>query len=44
MISQKELQKIAKTIVRVNLAIKEKDVVTISAGPESVDFAEALAY
>lgn len=44
MISQKELQKIAKKIINVNLAVKEKDIVTIAAGPRSLDFAEALAY
>jgi len=44
MISQKELQTIAKKIINVNLAVKEKDIVTISAGPASIDFAEALAY
>jgi aminopeptidase len=44
MISQRELQKVARKIIRTNLAIKEKDLVTISAGPNSLDFAEALAY
>ena len=44
MISQKELQKIAKTIIKVNLAVKNKELVTISTGPNALDFAEALAY
>lgn len=38
------MQKIAKTIVNVNLGIKEKDITIISAGPESLKFAEALAF
>lgn len=44
MVSEKEMRKIAKTIINVNLGIKRKDVVTISAGPRSLEFAEALAY
>lgn len=44
MISEKEMQKIAKTIINTNLGVKEKDIVTISAGPKSLAFAEALAY
>ncbi len=38
------MQKIARTIVRKNLAVKEKDLTLISAGPNSLKFAEALAY
>lgn len=44
MISPKEMQKVARSIVRVNMGIKEKDLVTISAGPRALDFAEAIAY
>lgn len=44
MVTQRELQKIARMIIRTNLEVKEKDVVTISAGPNSLEFAEALAY
>jgi aminopeptidase len=44
MLSEKEMQKIARNIVRVNLGIKEKDVTIISAGPKSLKFAEALAF
>lgn len=43
MVSLEELQKIAKTIVNVNLGVKEKDVTLIYAGPKSLKFAEALA-
>ncbi|MGC8812141.1 MAG: aminopeptidase [Candidatus Aenigmatarchaeota archaeon] len=43
MVSEKELQKIAKTIIKVNLGVKEKDVTLINAGPKSLKFAEALA-
>jgi aminopeptidase len=44
MISEKELREIAKAIINVNLGVKRKDIVTISAGPKSLEFAEALAY
>jgi len=44
MLSEKEMQKIAKTIINLNLGIKEKDLVTISAGPKSLKLAEALAF
>ena len=44
MLSEKELQRIAKMIINVNLGVKEKNVVTISAGPSSLKFAEALAF
>jgi len=44
MISEKEMQNIAKAIIGTNLGVKEKDIVTISTGPQSVEFAEALAY
>lgn len=43
-LSEKELQKIARTIVSINLGIKEKDVTIISAGPKSLKLAEALAF
>jgi aminopeptidase len=38
------LEKIARNIVKVNLGIKEKDTVLISAGKKSLKFAEALAF
>ena len=41
---ERMLQKIAKTIINLNLGVKEKDLVTISAGPKSVKLAEALAF
>jgi len=44
MLSGKEMQKIARAIINVNLSVKEKDVVTISAGPRSLKLAEALAF
>ena len=44
MLSSKKMQKIAKTIVNVNLGIKQKDVATISAGPNSLKLAEAIAF
>jgi aminopeptidase len=44
MISPAEMQKVARSIVRTNLGIKEKDLVTISSGPSSLGFAEAIAY
>jgi len=44
MISQKRLQKVAKTIVKVNFGIKPKEVVIITCGPKALKFAEALAY
>jgi aminopeptidase len=44
MVSEKKMQKVAKTIVNVNFGIRPKDVVTISCGPKSLKFAEALAY
>jgi len=44
MVSEKEMRKIAKSIINVNLGVKEKDIVTISAGPKSLELAEALAY
>ncbi|MEM7825846.1 MAG: aminopeptidase, partial [Candidatus Aenigmatarchaeota archaeon] len=43
MVSLEEFQKIARTIVKVNLAIKERDITLINAGPKSLKFAEALA-
>jgi len=44
MISDSRLQKIARKIVRVNMNIKEKDLTIIDAAPNSLKFAEALAY
>jgi len=44
MLSEKELQRIAKTIINVNLAVKERDLTLISCGPKSLKFAEALAF
>lgn len=43
MVSQEELQEIARNIIRVNLGVKEKDITLIDAGPKSLRFAEALA-
>jgi aminopeptidase len=43
-LSKDVLANVAKTIINVNLGVKEKDIVTISAGPSSLDFAETLAY
>jgi aminopeptidase len=44
MLSKKEMQKIARMIINVNLGVKEKDVTLISCGPKSLKFAEALAF
>ncbi|MEM5878901.1 MAG: aminopeptidase [Candidatus Aenigmatarchaeota archaeon] len=44
MLSEKEMQKIARNVIRTNLAVKEKDVTLISCGPKSLKFAEALAF
>ena len=44
MVSEKILKEVAKNIINVNLGVKEKDIVMISAGPNSLKFAEALAY
>ncbi|MBU5678574.1 MAG: aminopeptidase [Candidatus Aenigmatarchaeota archaeon] len=41
---EKDLEIIAKNIININLGVKEKDIVLISAGPNSLAFAEALAY
>ncbi|MEM5829417.1 MAG: aminopeptidase [Candidatus Aenigmatarchaeota archaeon] len=43
MLSEKEMQKIAKSVININLAVKEKEVTLISCGPKSLKFAEALA-
>jgi len=37
-------EKIARNIIKINLGVKEKDVTLISAGPNSLKFAEALAF
>jgi leucyl aminopeptidase (aminopeptidase T) len=42
--SEKEIQKIAKIIINTNMGVKEKDIVLIDAGPESLKLAEALAF
>jgi len=44
MISEREMQKIARTIINTNLSVKEKDITVISAGPKSIKLAEALAF
>ena len=44
MISQSKLQKIAKNIINKSMFVKEKEAVVISAGPNSLNFAEKLAY
>jgi aminopeptidase len=44
MISPKELQKVAKSLINKTMVVKPKEAVVISAGPESIDFAEKLAY
>jgi len=44
MVSDKKMQRVARTMVRVNFGVKPKDVVSIIAGPKSLKFAEALAY
>jgi aminopeptidase len=44
MVSESKMLKVAKTIVRTNFNIKPKNVVLIDAGPNSLKFAERLAY
>ncbi len=44
MVSEKKMKRVAKTIVHTNFGIKQGDVVLISAGPNSLNFAELLAY
>ena len=44
MISDSQLQKTARNIIRKSMFVKEKEAVIISAGPNSLDFAEKLAY
>jgi len=44
MVSKTKMQRVAKNIVHTNFSIKEGDVVKISAGPNSLKFAELLAY
>lgn len=44
MVSRNKMQKVAKTIVNTSFGIRSKDVVIISCGPNSLKFAEALAY
>jgi len=39
-----KLQRIARNIIRVNMNVKERESVIISAGPNSLDFAEALVF
>jgi len=40
----KKLRKIARNIIELNMNVKEKESVIISAGPNSLDFAEELAF
>lgn len=44
MISQSKMQKIAMNIIRKSMYVKPKEAVVISAGPDSLAFAEMLAY
>ncbi len=44
MVSEKKMRRVAKNIVHTNFGIKKGDVVVISAGPNSLKFAEQLAY
>lgn len=44
MISQSQMQKIARNIIRKSMYVKPKEAVVISAGPNSIKFAEMLAY
>jgi aminopeptidase len=44
MISNSEMQKIARNIIRKSMFVKEKEVVKISSGPKALKFAEMLAY
>ncbi len=44
MVSKIKMQRVAKNIVNVNFGIKEGDVVILSAGPNSLKFAEMMAY
>jgi len=40
----KKMQRIARNIINVNMNVKERESVVISAGPNSIDFAEAIAF
>jgi aminopeptidase len=44
MISPARMQKIARNIIRKSMFVKEREYVVISAGPDSLGFAEKLAY
>jgi len=44
LLPEKEIQKIAKTIVNVNMGVREKDITLISCGPNSFKFAEVIAF
>lgn len=44
MVSKKKMKRVAKNIVHTNFGIRPKDVVVIAAGPNSLKFAELLAY
>lgn len=44
MVSEKKMRRVARNIVHTNFGIKKGDVVVISAGPNSLKFAEQLAY
>ncbi len=41
---QKKIRKIAKQIIKQNLSLKEGETLVIDAGPNSLEFAEELAY
>lgn len=44
MVSEKKMQRVARKIVRSSFGIKSGDVVVVSCGPNSLNFAEQLAY
>ena len=44
MISDSQLQKTARNIIRKSMFVKEKEAVIISTGPQALEFAEKLAY
>ena len=44
MVSEKKMRRVARNIVHTNFGINRGDVVVISCGPNSLEFAEMLAY
>jgi aminopeptidase len=44
MVSEKKMKRVARKIVRSSFGIKAGDVVVVSCGPNSLEFAEMLAY